>query len=286
MHLGDKKLNCILAKMRGIKYNEALVMAMNNKMEVVVLGSGMYVPPKRPGATHRNPSGYAVVLKDEILIFDFGFGNLRQMSKAGLDPTRITNIFITHLHLDHLGDLAAILFAFHFDIKPKTGRLRIFGPKGFKAFFQKMLKAYHPWTRPDGYSLQVEDIREGRTVDGGAWTLSVQAVPHSITANAYRLEYKGKSFCYTGDTAYDERIASFAKNADVFVLECTLPGPEALYGHMTVPQSLRLAEQSGCRNAVLTHLSEEAESVLAKKKLSKSKKPKILVAQDLMRIAV
>ncbi|MBI4057599.1 MAG: MBL fold metallo-hydrolase [Elusimicrobia bacterium] len=257
---------------------------MNPKLELIVLGSGAFAPSKNPKQV-RNPSGYALKLPGEILLFDFGFGNLRQMARVGLDPAQVSHLFITHRHLDHLGDLPAILFHFHYDTTPKKRHLTLCGPKGFISFFKNLQKTYSPWISPKGYRLSVREMKTNSTLRGRGWMVRTLSVPHSTEAVAYRFEGYQKSFCYTGDTAYDPRIACFAYRADLFALECTLPGPRARHGHMTVSQALHLAQESKSSKSLLTHLSEESLRALKGYSLPKGK-TNILVARDLQRIAL
>ncbi|MBI4052083.1 MAG: MBL fold metallo-hydrolase [Elusimicrobia bacterium] len=252
------------------------------KIELIVLGSGAFAPSHDPREL-RNPSGYALKLPNEILLFDFGFGNLRQLVRAGLKPSQISHLFITHRHPDHLGDLAAILFHFHYDTLPKNRKLTLCGPKGFRKFFKNLQKAHAPWISPKGYHLTVREMNDNSQLKTRNWQLSSLSVPHSTEAVAYKFEGYGKSFCYTGDTAYHPRIAQFAQGADLFALECTLPGPRAKHGHMTAAQAIRLAKESRASKALLTHLSEESLKTLKRLSL-KGNGTRLLIASDLQKI--
>ena len=71
-----------------------------------VLGSGAFAPgPGERGRRVRNPSGYAVETPRGVVLFDLGFGNLRQLYRAGLESRRVTHAFFSHRHPDHVGDL-------------------------------------------------------------------------------------------------------------------------------------------------------------------------------------
>src|SRR5262245_22555303 len=142
-------------------------------MELTVLGSGAFAPPPAGSrALVRNPSGYAVDVGAELLLFDLGFGNFRQMVKAGLDPRRVAHVFITHRHLDHLGDLAALLFHFRYEAKPKGGSLALYGPPGFRKFLDLLKRAHAPWLGARGYRAKVRELEPGVTVRGRGWTVA------------------------------------------------------------------------------------------------------------------
>jgi len=74
--------------------------------EVILLGTGVTIPSK-----DRNAPGVLVSIDDGTLfLFDCGNGILRQIAKADVDFSKIDNIFITHLHLDHTSTLRQELF--------------------------------------------------------------------------------------------------------------------------------------------------------------------------------
>jgi ribonuclease BN (tRNA processing enzyme) len=252
-------------------------------MELIVLGSGCFAPPK-PGGVVRNPSGYALRIGKRTVLFDFGFGNLRQLVRAGLDPSDVSHVFLTHSHLDHVGDLAALLFYYRYEAKPRGGRLNLVGFPGFSAWLRRIQRALTPNMTPRGYRLTVRELKPGRVLSEAGMVVRSQAVPHFVPSQAYRLEAAGRSFVYSGDTAYDEKLARFASGSDLFVLECTQPASKPLpAGHVTAAEAVRLVELSGCRRALLSHLSEGSAREAAR--LIRSRR-NVRLAHDLLRVKV
>lgn len=253
-------------------------------LDFYVLGSGCFAPgfggPVRKSAV-RNPAGYALRRGDQVLLFDFGFGNFRQMSRAGLDPEQVSHIFFTHRHPDHVGDLPALLFFYRYDGKPRRGKLNLYGPRGFKNFMRRLTKAHHPWLRPRGFQLIVEELEEPAVVKGSGWRVVCREVPHTTEALAFRFESAEGRVCYSGDTSYDEGLAGFAAQSDLFVLECTLADDERVGGHLHVREAIELAKRSRARRVLLSHLSPASERGLARRL---SKLSGIRKAEDLMRI--
>jgi ribonuclease BN (tRNA processing enzyme) len=251
-----------------------------SSLDFFVLGSGCYAPGANPSSV-RNPSGYALRRGDEILIFDLGFGNFRQMVRAGLDPNQVSNVFISHRHPDHLGDLPALLFYYRYDGKPRRKKLHLYGPRGFKNFMKHLAKAHYPWLRPREFQLSVSELEEPAIVKSGGWRVQCREVPHTTEALAFRFDSSDGSVCYSGDTAYDAGLAAFAAQSDLFVLECTLGDKERVEGHMRVSEALDLAERSQARRVVLTHLSTAAEKGLSRRLAGRKG---ISKAKDLQRI--
>ncbi|MBI4424055.1 MAG: ribonuclease Z [Elusimicrobia bacterium] len=230
---------------------------MKARWTFLVLGSGAFAPgPGERGARVRNPAGYALDTGDGLLLFDFGFGNLRQLYRAGRRSREVRHAFFSHRHPDHVGDLAALLFQLRCDVKPEGGRLSLYGPRGFTAFVERLRGAYGPWLEPKGYALEVRELESGEKVARDGWTVSCRSVPHPAESLAYRLDSSGGSLCYSGDTGYDPGLAEFARGVDLSVLECTLPDSARYRWHLRVREALSLARESGARRSLLTHLSE------------------------------
>lgn len=252
-----------------------------SEAELIVLGSGSFAPA-RPGAgTVRNPAGYALRLGSEVVLFDFGFGNLRQLCRAGLDPDSVGTVFFTHRHPDHVGDLAALLFRWRYEGRPRKGRLRLFGPRGFKSFAARLERAYHPWLRPRGFSMTVEDLADRAVVRGDGWKVMCREVPHTTESLAYRLEAGKISMAYTGDTGWDQGLARFAEEVSLFAVEATLADSERMEGHLRVTEALDLGRASRAKRVLLTHLSPSSEKGLGRRL---TRFPWAIAAEDLMRI--
>lgn len=248
-------------------------------MRLTVLGSGAFAPSL--SGEVRNPAGYAVETKGGIVLLDLGFGNVRQLARARLDLRQVTDAVFSHRHPDHCGDLAALLFILNYGPKPAGGALRLWGPRGFVSFFERLKRAFTPWLEPKGYRLSVRELDAGKTVAGRGWTLRCQKVPHSTDAMALRLSSGRRSLVYTGDTGRSPELVAFARGCGLLLTEATTA--RSFPGHLSARHALWLAEASVCRTAVFTHLSDESEGEL--KGLLKSR-PSWRLARDLMRLSV
>ena len=248
-------------------------------MELVILGSGSAF--QEGAQVVRNPAGYALVLGRRVVLFDFGFGNLRQLWRAGLSAGDVSDVFLSHRHPDHCGDLVALLFYFKYDGRPKSGELTVWGPKGIREFVRRIQTAYAPWAEPKDYKLRIRELNGNGRAETRESGVEWMPVPHPTPSVAYRFLYKGKSFVYSGDTGYCPALADFAAGADLFALECTVPERERMDGHLTPKLALATLEASGCKKGLLMHLSPKSESE-ARRLAPKG----TLFARDLMRVRV
>ena len=93
-------------------------------LELVVLGSG------GPGALGRAGSSYAVLLdgKPRILV-DAGPGSFVRAGEAKLALRSLDTVLLTHLHVDHTGELPGLVKA-RAVASSGTIEFRVFGPSG------------------------------------------------------------------------------------------------------------------------------------------------------------
>ena len=173
----------------------------------------------------------------ERLFFDFGPGCLRNIIANQVPVVEIDNIFLSHLHMDHIGELPYL-----WSFAPFNGRakpLHIIGPSGrtpdlgTKAMWEGMQK-FGAWgvqsfdgTGPISFAHEGSDVTEFDFEDDGGVCYDKNGVKvihwrrsHSMDgASAFRLDWNGLSFVYTGDGKPDWLTAKYGKGADLFVSE-------------------------------------------------------------------
>jgi ribonuclease Z len=171
------------------------------------------------------------------LFFDFGPGCLRNIVANQVPVPEINDIFLTHLHIDHCGELPYL-----WQFAPFNGRwtpLRVIGPSGRTAELGtramcEAVKKMGAWTAAwaagpmaDGYEFDVTefDFRDdgGVCYDQDGVKVTHWRRSHMVDgASAYRLDWNGLSFVWTGDGKPDYLTAKYARGADVFVTEMAL----------------------------------------------------------------
>ena len=79
----------------------------------------------------------ALIVDERIFVIDCGRGSPSAFIDAGLDFTRLEAVLITHLHVDHTGDLPGMLL---YPWGVRTGEegplppIRVYGPRDRKIF--------------------------------------------------------------------------------------------------------------------------------------------------------
>ena len=98
-------------------------------MKVVFLGTSGSLP-----TPERSSSCVAVKIGRGIILLDCGEGTQRQMVAAHIGFSRVKQIFITHLHGDHVLGVPGLLQSM--TLQRREEPLDIFGPRGLHAFLQ------------------------------------------------------------------------------------------------------------------------------------------------------
>ena len=81
-------------------------------MKLTILGSGTVVPNGL-----RNSAGYFVELPDARVMMDCGAGTVHALARYNCPWERMTHLFVSHFHVDHIGELASLFFAFRYGMK-------------------------------------------------------------------------------------------------------------------------------------------------------------------------
>ena len=196
-------------------------------------------PAIRPGSNM--PTSMLLRLAGRTILIDAGLGVTRGICDQGVALTDIDLIVITHLHSDHYLELGAF---FHTAWTAGLNRtIPVIGPKGLDAYwtgFQDSMRFDIDLRVRDEGRCDFDNLADIRVIDAhmtfGDITLrTIRNVHPPITDTfALRFEAGETSVVLSGDTAYMDEMADFAKGADLLVHEAMLrDGVEALCARMT-----------------------------------------------------
>lgn len=250
-------------------------------MEVTIVGSGTGVPSLK-----RSSPGIIVGVKEENLLFDSGPGIMRKLMELNLTYHDIDRIFYTHLHTDHINDLAAFLFATKNSFSLRRKDLEIIGPAGLKLFYQKLQELYGDVICIHSYQITLNEVLDA-TINYNNYCLITKSLVHTSSSIGYRIEdAKGNTIVYSGDTDYCPEIVSLASKANLLILECSLPDNMKVKGHLSPSIAGRIASEANCQKLVLTHLYPVCDSYNIEAECRKVFSGDVTVAYDLMKIRV
>lgn len=225
-------------------------------MEIVFLGTSGMHPTKE-----RNLFSVLFRYKSENILIDCGEGTQRQLRMMDIPSTKITRIFLTHLHGDHINGLPGLLQ--NLQANQYVKHLEIYGPKGLKNLMNHVYGI-----TGSRLKFKVNEIKSGIVFKSKDFYVEAKELKHSTKVYGYSfIEYdkrrmnmnylkkfklkkhvllgklqKGKDIVYNGkkikakdatklikgkkltlvtDTVYCDNCIKLAKNSDLLICEST-----------------------------------------------------------------
>jgi len=151
-------------------------------MRVIPLGTSSGKPTLK-----RNVSALAVAREAEWLLFDCGEGTQMQITRAGLSPSRLSAVFITHLHGDHFNGLPGLLSTMGLD--RRTRGLGLTGPQGIREYLNLLERLRVAFLTYPVELRQFSSLAESTVVyETAEYSVSALALDHRLFALGYRID--------------------------------------------------------------------------------------------------
>jgi ribonuclease Z len=271
----------------------------SNKMHVFLLGSGGPMPNES-----RDTTALAVIAGGVFIMVDVGQGIVKNMNLLNLPAGKISALFLTHFHSDHISDMGELDFQTW--AQGRDRKLDVYGPKGVKQVVDGFNMAYRQdssyrtahhseeWmpSKNSGmvpHTLNIPDPEEALLFFDRnglkAWVFKVDHSPIE-PAVGYRFEYKGNVVVISGDTVKTKTLPKFAKNADLFFCEALhkemvmamsrvakeLDNPllskqmhDITDYHMSPVEAAEVAREAGVKKLIFVHVVPPIEGFVAKR---------------------
>lgn len=202
-----------------------------SKDEIRVTLMGTYAAIRRAQA---NCSVFVELGNGDAFVFDLGAGSTANYNALGVSFSRMDKIFLSHLHIDHYSDLTYV-----YGMGPFYGRtspLNVWGPSSKVpelgiSYSMEALKNSTNWSRKSfrivsigkGHELNVHEVNPRKTTivydENDVLIKAFPAVHIMEGAVSYRLEWKGMTIVYSGDTAPNKFMVENARGVDLLIHE-------------------------------------------------------------------
>jgi ribonuclease Z len=202
-----------------------------DEMRITTLGTGM---------PNQSPSNVAACFLVELgngdsFLFDMGTGSTDRLAGLEADYSKLDKVFISHLHTDHAGDIAALWVGGW--LNGRYTPLRVYGPSGSTPELGTKVHVDHirdawAWdvtsragTLPNaGGEISAHEFDYSKTAviydENGVKVTSFPAIHIRDGSVSFRLDWNGLSFVFGGDSVPNKWFQKEAKGVDVAVHEC------------------------------------------------------------------
>lgn len=147
------------------------------ELDLVFLGTSASMPTAR-----RAPAALLLRRGGERLLFDCAEGTQRQLQRSAVGLPEIEEIFLTHLHADHVLGLPGMLKTFALRGREEPD-LMVYGPHGARELFGRL----KPFLGRLPYRLAIVELAPGDALERGDYRIEAFAVDHGVSSIGYAL---------------------------------------------------------------------------------------------------
>ena len=213
-------------------------------------------------------SGYLVRSDHTAMWLDCGPGTLGNLQRH-IDLADIDAIVVTHSHPDHWLELPVLRNALKYarDIEG----LRVLGTTETKRQLDFVC------SNDVAPTFAWETIHDGAHASIGDLEIRFSRTDHPVETMGVRIESGGRTLGYTADTGAAWSLSALdpdARGFDLALCEATLdPAEEGNVQHCSARQASAMANESGVRHLVLTHLMGGTEEARRREAVAEYKGP-------------
>jgi ribonuclease BN (tRNA processing enzyme) len=252
--------------------------ALGGSLALVVLGSGGPRPFGRAGSSY-------IVEVNSIprILVDAGPGTFLRVGELKLDLDQVDTVLLTHLHIDHTGDLPGFFKARALTARAPAIHFTVFGPAGAGVFpsttrFLNLLfekggaweyqKTFGADEEIHGVDLRIDlSSPISQIVDVNGLRITAIATHHGDCPSvAYRVDYDKESIAFSGDMDASAlpNLVRLAKGCSLLVFHCAVldppNSPSQLYALHTPPRRIgEAARDAGAKRLLLSHIAPDVE---------------------------
>ncbi len=180
--------------------------------EFVILGSGVGFP-----TPERFSTSIALLAGDRVYIFDCGEPCAALLIRNGIDPVAVRAIFISHMHADHAGGLAGLLFAMYLGGRTDARRFRPWSVSRDQPWYRQAIRSPRDpqgsGMTPDGIS-SVSLVVPSEAIDSVRAYLPAVYLAPSILPFDLRLQPIGEGLTFDDGVVSVEARANAHLSAD------------------------------------------------------------------------
>lgn len=147
-------------------------------MDIIFLGTSSAVH-----SYERSHPAIALKAFGEVMLFDCGESTQRQLIFAKVSPMKISKIFLTHYHGDHILGLPGLLQSMNF--RGRETPLKIYGPKGLLKIKEAIFNLGFCKIE---FPIEFIEIEDGTIEKTEEYIIKARKLKHNVINMAYSIE--------------------------------------------------------------------------------------------------
>lgn len=246
--------------------------------KITILGTASAVPNINQENAH-----FIVESDDCVLLVDCVGNPVVRMEQAGVDPTAITDIVLTHFHPDHVSGVPLLLMDLWLMGREKS--IAIHGLSDVIDRIEKMMALYD-WQDWGGFYPvifnRLPEKEQMVVIDKKEIKIWASPVCHMIPAIGIRMAFPGGTVCYSADTGPCDSVLKLAQGVDILIHEATGQS----HGHSSAAQAGEIAQRAAVGKLYLIHYPKECDPEELVKEAQAKFSGQVDIAKDLMIISL
>ena len=211
-------------------------------------------------------SGYLVSAGSMTVLIDCGNGVMGKLRER-IDYLDLDAVVISHIHGDHVLDLAPLAYALTLSPRRQAGGENANDPPPPPLHLppggaEKLRRLVGAWGSDDliDEAFDVIEYAGGEPVAIGDAQVLPTPVPHFTEAFALTFDEDGRRFTFSADCGPNPALVEAARGNQLLLCEATIRQPDAEpRGHMTPAEAGQQATAAAVERLVLTHITDEID---------------------------
>ena len=243
-----------------------------NVFEILILGSNSAVPMKG-----RYPSAQLVNIHEKLFLMDCGEGTQNRLAEHNIKRSRISHIFISHLHGDHVLGLPGLLNSF--SLAGRLDEIHIYGPVGLDKYLNDCLENTYSHIQYDLHFHILDHNLSSICYQDDSCSVIHFPLIHRVPTIGYKFEenrlkrdldqitgsQKFRSYCYCSDNYVTEALLPYIKDVTVLYHETTylheLKDKAEATKHSTARDVAKMAKHANVGQLVTGHYSSRYDNI-------------------------
>lgn len=152
-------------------------------MKLTILGCHAATP-----RTLTNPTAQVLEIRNHLFLIDCGEATQVQLRRQKIKFSKISHVFISHLHGDHMYGLIGLVSTFM--LLGRENPLHVYGPKGIKEIIVLQLRLSQSWAQFELHFHELEASVPEVVFEDDKVTVTTIPLRHRIYTNGYLFQEK------------------------------------------------------------------------------------------------